>query len=301
MNWSPVRDMIGYGANPPDPRWPGGARLALNFVVNFEEGSEPSFADGDGFTEASLTETGPQGLTGRDLAAESMFEYGSRVGFWRIRRLFQARKLPLTVFACALALERNPPAAQTIAQSGYDVCCHGWRWEKHYELSADDERERIRRAVSSLQTTVGERPLGWYCRYSPSINTRRLLVEEGGFLYDSDCYNDELPYWTLVNGQHHLVVPYTMSINDSKYARSIFATSDDFFAYARQGFDLMLREGSDQPKMLSIGLHLRISGHPSRAAGLERFLDYVMAQQGVWICRREDIARHWLAHHPAPI
>jgi allantoinase len=285
MNWSPVRDMVGYGANPPDPCWPGGARLALNFVLNFEEGSEPSFSDGDGYSEASLTETGPQGLTCRDLAAESMFEYGSRVGFWRIRRLFQARNLPLTVFACALALERNQPAAQAIAQSGYDVCCHGWRWEKHYELGAEEERERIRRAVSSLQATVGSRPLG---------------VEEGGFLYDSDCYNDELPYWTIVNGQNHLVVPYTMSINDSKYARAVFATSDDFFAYARQGFDLMLREGADQPKMLSIGLHLRISGHPSRAAGLERFLDYVMTQNGVWVCRREDIARHWIARHPAP-
>jgi len=301
MIWSPARDMIGYGANPPDPRWPGSARLAVNFVMNFEEGSEPSVSDGDGFTEASLTETGPQGVNGRDLAAESMFEYGSRVGFWRIRRLFQARKLPLTVFACALALERNPQAAQAIVQSGYDICCHGWRWEKHYELGEDVERERIRRAVSSLQTTVGQRPLGWYCRYSPSINTRRLLVEEGGFLYDSDCYNDELPYWTLVDGKHHLVVPYTMSINDSKYARAIFATSDDFFTYARQGFDLMLREGKEQPKMLSIGLHLRITGHPSRAAGLERFLDHVMAQEGVWICRREDIARHWLAHHPAPV
>jgi allantoinase len=268
-------------------------------VLNVEEGSEPSFSDGDGYTEAFLTETGPQGLTGRDLAAESMFEYGSRVGFWRLRRLFQARNLPLTVFACALALERNPPIAQAIVQSGYDVCCHGWRWEKHYELSVDEERERIRKAVSSLQSTIGSRPLGWYCRYSPSINTRRLLVEEGGFLYDSDCYNDELPYWTLVDGRQHLVVPYTMSINDSKYSRSVFATSDDFFAYARHGFDLMLREGADQPKMLSVGLHLRITGHPSRAAGLERFLDYVAAQEGVWICRREDIARHWMAHHPA--
>lgn len=292
------RDMVGYGPNPPDPRWPKGARLALNFVLNFEEGSEPSFPDGDGFTEASLTEAGPQGLTTRDLAAESMFEYGSRVGFWRIHRLFQARKLPLTVFGCALALERNPPAAQAIAKAGYDVCCHGWRWEKHYEMEIDKERDRIRKAVASLERTVGSRPLGWYCRYSPSVNTRRLIVEEGGFLYDSDCYNDELPYWTTVGGRPHLVVPYTMGVNDSKYARAVFATSDDFFTYAKDGFELMLREGATQPKMMSVGLHMRITGHPSRAAGLERFLDYIMAQKDVWICRREDIARHWLAHHP---
>ena len=186
MNTLHPRDMVGYAGNPPDPRWPNGARLALNFVLNFEEGSEPSFADGDDFTEASLTEVGPQGLKGRDLAAESQFEYGSRVGFWRIHRLFQARKLPLTVFGCALALERNPLAAQAIAEAGYDVCCHGWRWEKHFELAIDEERGRIRKAVASLQQTVGHRPLGWYCRYGPSVNTRQLLVEEGGFLYDSD-------------------------------------------------------------------------------------------------------------------
>jgi allantoinase len=293
------RDMVGYGGNPPDPKWPNGARLALNFVMNFEEGSEPSFADGDGFSEGSLTEAGPQGLKGRDLAAESMFEYGSRVGFWRMHRQFQARNLPLTVFGCALALERNPPAAQAIRQAGYDVCCHGWRWEKHYELEIGAERERIRRAVASLERTVGHRPLGWYCRYGPSVNTRQIVVEEGGFLYDSDCYNDELPYWTLVNGRPHLVVPYTMSVNDSKYARNVFATGDDFFTYARDGFDLLLREGATQPKMMSVGLHLRISGHPSRAAALERFLDYVMAHKDVWVCRREDIARHWIAHHPA--
>jgi allantoinase len=301
MSTNYPRDMVGYGGNPPDPGWPKGARLAVNFVMNFEEGSEPSFADGDGYTEASLTETGPQGLKTRDLAAESMFEYGSRIGFWRIYRLFQARGLPLTVFGCALALERNPPAAQAIAKAGYDVCCHGWRWEKHYELDIDEERERIRKAVASLKDSVGARPLGWYCRYSPSVNTRRLLVEEGGFLYDSDCYNDELPYWTTVEGRSHLVVPYTMGINDSKYARAIFATADDFFTYARDGFELMLREGATQPKMLSIGMHLRITGHPSRAAGLERFLDHVMAQKDVWICRREDIARHWITHHAARV
>ena len=299
MNTLHPRDMVGYAGNPPDPRWPNGARLALNFVLNFEEGSEPSFADGDDFTEASLTEVGPQGLKGRDLAAESQFEYGSRVGFWRIHRLFQARKLPLTVFGCALALERNPPAAQAIAEAGYDVCCHGWRWEKHFELTIDEERGRIRKAVASLQQTVGHRPLGWYCRYGPSVNTRQLLVEEGGFLYDSDCYNDELPYWTQVNGRPHLLVPYTLGVNDSKYARAIFATSEDFFTYGRDAIDVLLREGARHPKMMSVGLHMRITGHPSRAAGLERLLDHVMGQQGIWVCRREEIARHWITHHPS--
>lgn len=292
------RDLVGYGPNPPDPQWPGGARLALNFVVNYEEGSEASFADGDGYSEASLTESSGQNVQGRDLAAESMYEYGSRVGFWRLLRLFQARQMPLTVFGCALALERHPGAAQAIVQAGYDVCCHGWRWEKHYELSEAEEREHIRRAIVSLQQTVGTRPLGWYCRYGPSVNTRRLLVEEGGFLYDSDAYNDELPYWVVVQGKPHLVVPYTLGVNDSKFGRNVFATADDFFTYARDGFDLLYREGAQQPKMMSVGLHMRITGHPSRAVGLERFLDHVMAHQDVWVCKREDIARHWRQQHP---
>jgi putative urate catabolism protein len=290
--------MIGYGAQPPDPHWPNGARLALNFVLNYEEGSEASFADGDGYSEATLTESGAQGVQGRDLAAESMYEYGSRIGFWRILRLFQARHLPLTIFGCALALERHPPAAQAISQAGYDVCCHGWRWAKHYELDEAEERDHIRKAIASLQHSVGARPIGWYCRYGPSVNTRRLLVEEGGFVYDSDAYNDELPYWVTVGGRPHLVVPYTLSINDSKFGRGVFATAEDFFTYARDGFDMLYREGASQPKMMSIGLHMRLTGHPSRAVGLERLLDYVIAHQDVWICRREQIARHWMAHHP---
>jgi allantoinase len=295
-----MRDFVGYADKPPNPKWPNGARLAVNFVMNFEEGSEPSFADKDNFSEATLTEVGAHGLKGRDLAAESQFEYGSRVGFWRIHRIFQERKIPLTVFACALALERNPLAAKAILDANYDVCCHGYRWEKHYEMELEFERERIRKAIASLQKSVGRRPLGWYCRYSPSLNTRRLLVEEGNFLYDSDCYNDELPYWVKVGSRSHLVVPYTLGVNDSKYARAIFATSDDFLTYAKDGFELLLREGATQPKMMSIGMHLRITGHPSRAAGLERFLDHVLKQKDVWICRREDIARHWIQHHPAP-
>ncbi|WP_374440241.1 allantoinase PuuE [Stella sp.] len=297
-----IRDLIGYGANPPDPQWPGGARLALNLVLNFEEGSEYSIDDGDGFTETALTEGASQTapLKGRDLAGESMFEYGSRVGFWRVHRIFRERGLPLTVFGCALALERNPPAAAAIRAAGWDVCCHGWRWIKHFELSEEEEREHIRRAVASLRQTVGERPIGWYCRYSPSVNTRRLLVEEGGFLYDSDAYNDDLPYWTRVSGRPHLVVPYTLSNNDAKFGRGVFGTGEDFFTYLRDAFDVLYAEGATSPKMMSVGLHQRLVGHPARAAGLMRFLDHVGRHAGVWVCRRADIARHWAAVHPAP-
>jgi allantoinase len=225
------RDLIGYGANPPNPKWPNQSRLAVNFVLNFEEGSEPSVPDGDPASEWGLTEYGGSspGVVGRDLAAEGMFAYGSRVGFWRILRQFQERGLPMTIFGCALALERNKPAAEAIKQAGYDVCCHGYRWEKHFEMDEAFERERIARAVASLQATMGERPLGWYCRSGPGVNTRRLLVEEGGFLYDSDAYDDELPYWTRVEDKPHLVVPYSLSTNDAKYGRGTFATGDDFF------------------------------------------------------------------------
>jgi putative urate catabolism protein len=296
------RDLIGYGANPPDPKWPKGARIALNFVMNYEGGSEPSIQDGEGFSELALTESGSidPGIKGRDRAAEGMFAYGSRVGFWRLVRLFQARGLPMTVFGCALAMERNPEATAEIRRAGYDVCCHGWRWIKHYDLDEATEREHIARAVASLQKQMGERPLGWYCRYGPSVNTRRLLAEEGGFLYDSDAYDDELPYWTTQLGKPHLVVPYTLVNNDAKFARGGFGTGEDFFQYCRDAFDVLYREGRTQPKMMSVGLHMRLIGHPGRAAGLERLLDYVSRFEGVWITRRLDIARHWVATHPYP-
>jgi peptidoglycan/xylan/chitin deacetylase (PgdA/CDA1 family) len=197
-----------------------------------------------------------------------------------------------------LALERHPPAAQAISEAGYDVCCHGWRWTKHYQLEEAEEREHIRKAVASLEKSVGTRPVGWYSRYAPSVNTRRLLVEEGGFLYDSETYNDELPYWIEVQGRPHLVIPYTLGLNDIKYPRGQFGTSEDYFQYAKDSFDVLYREGSAQPKMMSVGLHMRIIGHPGRSAGLERFLDYIMAHDNVWICRREDIARHWIKYHP---
>ncbi|MBI2961820.1 MAG: allantoinase PuuE [Betaproteobacteria bacterium] len=293
------RDVVGYGGTPPHPRWPNGARLAVNFVLNYEEGSEPSIVDGDGRSEPGVEGAVAQFAPGeRDLAAESTFEYGSRAGFWRITGLFDERKIPLTVFACALALERNPPAARAIAERGYDICCHGWRWVQMFRLSENEEREHIRLAIASLQKTIGRRPLGWYCRYGPSVNTRRLLVEEGGFLYDSDAYNDDLPYWTLVAGKPHLVVPYSLSNNDGKFTRGNFATGEHFFEYMKDAIDVLYAEGATAPKMLSVGLHMRIIGQPARAAGLLRLLDHVMRHDDIWLCSRIDIARHWRATHP---
>ena len=296
------RDFVGYGGHPPDPRWPGGACLALNFVMNYEEGSEYSMMDRDGTSDAALTELNaaavPRGE--RDLAAESMFEYGSRVGFWRLMRLFAERGLPMTVFACALALERNAPAAAAIRGAGHDICCHGWRWVEHFKLDEATEREHIRRAVESLRRTMGVRPLGWYCRYGPSVNTRRLLMEEGGFVYDSDSYADELPYYVMAEGRPQLVVPYTLTNNDLKWGTGNLGTGEDFFVSLKEGFDMLYEEGRTAPKMMSVGLHMRLVGHPGRASGLARFLDYVKAKPGVWICRRLEIAEHWRAVHSCP-
>ena len=299
---SNARDLVGYADQRPDPRWPGGARVAVQFAINYEEGSEYTAVDGDGRTELGLAEA-PGGRVPagqRDLAFETMYEYGSRVGIWRLFRLFGERRLPVTIFGCALALERNPRVAAAIAEAGYDVCCHGWRWEEHFRLGESEERERIARAVASIAESVGERPLGWYCRYGPSENTRRLLVEEGGFLYDSDAYNDELPYWVDVSGKPHLVVPYTMDANDGKFAQPAgFGTSADFETYLKATFDQLYEEGAEKAGLMSIGLHPRLAGRPARARALAGFLDYVLKRDRVWICRRVDVARHWRSEHPA--
>ena len=295
------RDLIGYGATPPNPKWPNGARIAVNFVMNYEEGSEPSVQDGETFSETGLTEAHGlnQGVKGRDLAAEGMFEYGSRVGFWRLMRLFEERNLPMTVFGCALAMERNPAACAAIKAAGHDVCSHGWRWIKHFDLTEDEERAHIVMAVASFRQTMGSAPAGWYCRYGPSVNTRRLVVEHGGFIYDSDYYGDELPFWKTVDGKPHLIIPYSLTHNDGKFA-GWTGTSDDWFSFIRDGFDMLYKEGAKQPKMMSVGLHMRLIGHPARAAGLERLLDYIGGHKDVWITRRIDIARHWVATHPYP-
>jgi allantoinase len=297
------RDLIGYADRPPAADWPGRARVAVNFVLNYEEGSEQTIGDGDGRVEVGLAEAPggrlPPGQ--RDLAFETMYEFGSRVGFWRVMRLFAERGLPMTIFGCALALERNPRAVEAIVAAGHDICSHGWRWIEHFRLSEAEEREHIARAVESIRRTSGERPAGWYCRYGPSGNTRRLLVEEGGFLYDSDAYNDELPYWTRVAGRSHLVVPYTMDTNDSKFTLpGGFGTGDAFFTYLRDAFDQLYEEGAETPRLMSVGLHPRIVGRPGRARGLARFLDHVLAHDRVWVARRVDVARHWVARHPPP-
>jgi len=298
-----MRDFVGYANRPPHADWPGGARVAVQFALNYEEGAEASVADGDGRNEAGLAEAVggrlPPGR--RDLAFESLYEYGSRVGVWRVLDLFANRGLPLTVFGCAVALERNPAVAQALREAGHDVCCHGWRWVEPFRLAEDEEREHIRKAVASIAATTGARPLGWYSRYGASENTRRLLVEEGGFLYDADAYNDELPYWVDVGGRAHLVVPYTMDANDAKFgAPASFGTGEDFLAYLKGTFDQLYAEGERRPRIMSVGLHPRLSGRPARARALGQFLDYARAFDRVWFCRRLDVARHWQQRHPPP-
>ncbi|MGV2830997.1 allantoinase PuuE [Myxosarcina sp. GI1(2024)] len=294
------RDLIGYGVNPPHPNWPQDAKIALQIVLNYEEGSEYSIPDGDDAAEIYLREVpgSSMGKGMRDLQVESVYEYGSRVGFWRLMRLFQEKELTVTIFGAALALERNPQAAKAIVDAEYDICCHGWRWIGHHLLDETEEREHIQKAIISLKKLTGERPLGWYCRYAPSVNTRRLIVEEGGFLYDSDAYNDDLPYWVKVAGKTHLVIPYTLDNNDMKYCVAPgFNSGNDFYTYLKDAFDVLYSEGETTPKMMSVGLHARLAGRPGRIAALARFIDYVQSHNRVWICRRIDIARHWIEHH----
>jgi putative urate catabolism protein len=296
-----VRDFVGYADRPPFAAWPEGGRIALQFALNYEEGSEANVPDGDGRTELGLAEA-PGGRVPagrRDLAFESMYEYGSRVGVWRILDIFRSRGIALTVFGCAVALERNPAVTRAVVEAGCDICCHGWRWIEPFRLSEAEEREHIARAVDTIAKLTGQRPLGWYSRYGAGENTRRLLVEEGGFLYDSDAYNDELPYWERVAGRDHLVIPYTMDANDGKFAAGPgFATGEHFLAYLKGTFDQLYAEGGTTPRIMSVGLHPRLSGRPARARALAQFLDYARAHAHVWFCRRLDIAQHWRTQHP---
>jgi putative urate catabolism protein len=294
------RDLIGYGKKPPDAKWPGGARLALQIVMNYEEGGERSILHGDPEAEAYLQEVvGLPALPGvRNLQVESMYEYGSRVGFWRLMRTFASYGIKISVFAVAMALERHPEAAAAIVEAGHEVVSHGWKWIDYQFVPEKVERDHMRRAVESLTRVTGNRPLGWYTgRLGP--NTRRLVVEEGGFLYDADAYNDDLPYWTVVSGKPHLVVPYTLDVNDMKFGLpGGFSTGEEWLAHARDAFDVLYAEGADHPKMMSLGLHMRLMGRPGRTAALARFFDHVERHDHVWICRRIDIARHWIEHHP---
>jgi putative urate catabolism protein len=298
MNSYP-RDMIGYGRNPPQADWPGDARVAVQFVINYEEGAESSMLHGDRGSEAFLSEIiGAQSFAARHMSMESLYEYGSRAGFWRLHRLFTERAIPVTVFGVAMALERNPDAVRAMVEADWEIASHGWRWIHYQEVDEATEREHLRNAVEIHRRLTGASPLGWYTgRDSP--NTRRLVVEHGGFLYDADSYADELPYWTKVCGEAHLVVPYTLDANDMRFATAQgFNSGEQFFAYLKDSFDMLYAEGAHCPKMLSVGLHCRLAGRPGRAAALARFLDYVQARPRVWICRRVDIARHWRTRHP---
>jgi len=294
------RDLIGYGERPPQPNWPGQARLALSFVLNYEEGGENSILHDDDASEAYLHEVpGTPPLDGaRNLSVESIYEYGSRAGFWRVRRMFTERGLTLTVYAVGMALERNPAAGRAMVEAGFEVASHGWRWIDYHDVPEAVEREHVRLAIQAIEGATGSRPVGWYTgRISP--NTRRLVAEEGGFLYDADSYADDLPYWELVGGQPQLILPYTLDNNDMKFALvNGFDNGQGFYQYLRDAFDVLYAEGADSPKMMSVGLHCRLVGRPGRAAALGRFLDYVQEHERVWITTRKEIALHWRAHHP---
>jgi peptidoglycan/xylan/chitin deacetylase (PgdA/CDA1 family) len=295
-----ARDFVGYGRRPPDPRWPGGARLALVIVLNFEEGAEPSIPDGDAATEIALTDAIPGEVPAgtRDLVAESLWEYGSRVGFWRLYELFVERRVPLTVNACAHALERNKAAAAAIGEGGLDLCCHGDRFARHFLMGEDEERAAVARAVASLTKTVGRAPLGWQSRYSASERTRRLLVDHGGFLYDADSYADDLPYWVKVAGKSHLVVPHTFTLNDNRLPGGKLGTASDFYDHLAAAFRSLHAEGTRHPRMMTVSLHNRVSGQPARFEAVSRFLDLVGKHGDVWLAGRSEIARHWIATHP---
>jgi putative urate catabolism protein len=291
------RDLVGYGAAPPDPSWPGGARVALSFVLNYEEGGENTPLEGDRASEAFLHEVvgAPPTVGRRNLNTESMFEFGSRAGFWRVHRIFTAHGVPVTVFAVGQALERNPAAARAMIDAGWEVASHGWRWIDYGELSEAEERAHMQRAVDAIERVCGVRPVGWYTGRGTET-TRRLVVEDGGFLYDSDSYADELPYWTEVDGRHHLVVPYSLDANDFKFLLvNGFVTAQEFAEYLIDGLDQLRAEGG---RMMSVGLHCRIVGRPGRAPALRRFLEHVEDCEDVWVATRADIARHWHATHP---
>jgi allantoinase len=292
MDDSRPRDLVGYGRHRPQADWPGGARLALSFVLNYEEGGERSVMDGDPHAEIYLTPeiTGVPPVNRRNYSVEDLFEYGSRAGFWRLLKVFAERGLPFTSWTVGIAM----------AEAGHEVASHSWRWIDYSGMPEEQERDDIRKTVQTIREITGNPPLGWYTgRYS--LNTRRLVMEETETLYDSDCYNDDLPYWTHVAGKPRLMVPYSLDTNDFKFAMSPGWTSgDDFFTYLKAAFDHLYREGETEPKMMSVGLHCRLIGRPARAEALARFIDYVGTHNRVWICRRVEIARHWLSRHPPP-
>ena len=304
MNPDYPRDLVGYGRNPPDPRWPGGARIAVQFVLNYEEGGENSVLHGDSASEQFLCEiVNPAAYPARHLSVESMYEYGSRAGVWRILREFEKRGLPLTVFGVSMALQRHPQLVEALQSAGHEIACHGWRWIHYQEVDEETERKHMHHAIEVIREMTGERPVGWYTgRDSP--NTLRLVCDAGGFLYSSDHYGDDLPFYTDVRRTdgvvvRQLIVPYTLDANDMRFVSpSGFANGEQFFTYLRDTFDVLYAEGAEAPKMMSVGLHNRLVGKPGRLRGLQLFLDHVARHDRVWVCRRADLARHWLAHFP---
>jgi putative urate catabolism protein len=300
------RDLIGYGRTPPHAQWPNDARVAVQFVLNHEEGAENSVLHGDAASEQFLSElSSPAAYPARHMSVESIYEYGPRAGVWRLLREFERRGLPLTVFGVAMALERHPELTAAFGELGHEIACHGWRWISYQNVAEDVERAHLQQAMTSIERLTGQRPLGWYTgRDSP--NTRRLVVDHGGFLYDSDYYGDDLPFWTEVTASDdrqvpHLIVPYTLDSNDMRFALPQgFSHGDEFFNYLRDSFDVLYAEGDVRPAMLSVGMHCRLLGRPGRFRALQRFLDYLEQHERVWVCRRVDIARHWIAQHPYP-
>ena len=295
-----LRNMIGYGKKLPKVEWPNKAKLALQFVLNYEEGSENCVLHGDAYSETFLSEIiGAKRIKGRHMNMESLYEYGSRRGFWRIHELFQEKKIPLTIFGVAMALERNKEICEEIKKSGYEIASHGWRWIDYQNVPKATEKKHMQLAINSIKKIFGERPLGWYTgRCSP--NTRDLVMDEGGFLYDSDSYSDDLPYWEIKGKKKQLIIPYTLDNNDMRFATNQgFNSGDQFFSYLKDSFDALYNEGSHYPKMMSVGLHCRLIGRPGRIQSLRKFLDYVLKHKDVWICRRIDIAKYWIKKYPS--
>ena len=298
------RDMRGYGEDPPHPRWPGDARVAVQFVLNYEEGGENCVLHGDEYSETFLSDiVGAKAYRDRHMSMESLYEYGSRAGVWRILREFRRRRLPLTVFGVTMAMARNPDVVEALQRDDHEIACHGLRWIDYQSMSESEERQHLQLAVEQYIRLIGAAPSGWYTgRDSP--NTRRLLVEHGGFEYDSDYYGDDLPFWKSVTTRRneeyaHLVVPYTLDANDMRFASPQgFNSGEQFFQYLKDSFDVLYEEGAEAPKMMSVGLHCRLVGRPGRFRALQRFLDHIQQHSRVWICRRIDIARHWQQNHP---
>jgi peptidoglycan/xylan/chitin deacetylase (PgdA/CDA1 family) len=297
----PVRDYVGYGEHTPQFRWPGGAAVAINVVVNYEEGSEYSLPMGDERNDVLGEIMYSLPGTQRDMTVESIYEYGSRAGVWRLLRIFAEAGVRSTFFAAAVALEKNPAVALRLVQDGHEPCSHGYRWVEHFHMTEEEERTSIRLAVESFTRTCGQRPVGWYCRYGPSVRTRRLVVEEGGFIYDGDAYNDDLPYYVEVLGRPHLVVPYDLSLNDVRFVMAQgYGSGTDFYDDAVACFERLRHEAetTGTARMMSIGTHPRLFGRPARADALARLIDHVQRRGGAWFARRDEIARFWLEAFP---